>query len=136
MRSDYRRAQESRSPWGIDALDKLLNFINDNRPETGYLMKNDKKYPAIENAINEITELAKLCDEDCEISIETDEIVGTSVLLSIKTNYFVVDEIDKFCKALKEADTIDVSPLEDGRVEIGLTFQDAYAICPGNKQYD
>ena len=113
-----------------DPIDVLLDYYVEHMPKTVYLMKNPDRYPVVEKAVREIAEMAQVCDSDAKIEIEPDELTGSSLCLTITSNLFVIDEIDKFCAALKEADTFEACPLTNGNVSISMTFEDAWIPAP------
>lgn len=109
-----------------DKIDELLDYYVDHMPRTAYLIKNAERYPLVEKAVREISEIALLCDSDAKITIRPDELVGTTLCLEITSSLFVVDMIDKFCELLKYANTFEACPLTTGDVSVSMTFQDAW----------
>lgn len=114
-------------------IDDLLNYYAEHMPETVYLMKNKDRYPAIEKAAKEIAEMAQACDEDADIKIYPDELTGTTLCLDITSTLFTIDCLDKFCKALKMATTFEACPLTNGKLSVGITFQNAWVPAPPRK---
>lgn len=113
-----------------DKIDELLDYYVEHMPTTVYLVKNKDRYPIIEKAVKEIAEMALLYDGDAKIEIRPDELTGSALCLYITSSLFVVDEIDKFCSALKVANTFEACALTSGDVSISLTFQDAWISVP------
>lgn len=109
-----------------DEIDKLLEFYFKETAEQVCLVKNEERYPIIEKAVNEIANMALQCDSNSIIKAEPDGLIGTILCLTIETDLFVIDAMPDFIDALKEANTIDVTPLLNGKIEIGLTFPDAW----------
>lgn len=114
-------------------IDDLLNFYIEHMPSTVYLIKNKDRYPVIEKAVREIADMALLCDQDAKIEIVPDELTGCTLCLRIKADLFVVDYIDKFCAALKEANTFEACANTDGTVSVSMTFQNAWIPAPPHK---
>lgn len=116
-----------------DEIDELLAFYEEHMPKTVYLMKNPDRYPIIENAVKEISEMARACDADAKIKIYPDDLTGSTLCLEITSSLFVIDVIDKFCDALKVANTFEACPLTTGDVSVSMTFQDAWIPAPPKK---
>ena len=114
----------------MDQIDKLLESYVKLMPKTVYLVKNKDKYPTIEKAVREISDMALSIDNEAKIKIKPDELTGTTMCLTITTNVFVVDMIDKFCDLLKEASTFEACPLTNGMLSVSITFQDAWVPAP------
>lgn len=102
-------------------------------PTTVYLTKNQDRYPIIEKAVKEIGEMALLCDKDAKIEIRPDALTGCTLCMSITADLFVIDYIDKFCDALKEASTFEACPLTNGMLSVSMTFQNAWVPAPPHK---
>lgn len=114
----------------MDSLDKFVEYLEEIIPDTTYLTKNKKRYDEVKEAIQQIADFAWGVDESADIDVKPDEITGTCMLMTIRTNIFIVDEMDKFCKALQKADTIDAAALDDGRISLGLTFENVFELLP------
>lgn len=113
-----------------DKIDELLDYYVEHMPSTVYLVKNGNRYPIIEKAVREITEMALLYDSNAKIDIRPDELTGTTLCLYITSSLFVIDEIDKFCSSLKTANTFEVCALTTGDISVSLTFKDAWVAAP------
>ncbi len=118
----------------MNTIKKLLHLYTSLMPKTVYLMKNKDKYPVIEQAVREISDMALSIDNEAKIKITPDELTGTTLCLSITTNLFVVDMIDKFCDLLKEASTFEACPLTNGMLSVSITFQDAWVPAPSKQE--
>lgn len=117
----------------MKSIEDLLNFYVEHMPSSVYLMKNKDRYPIIEKAVKDIGEMALLCDNDAKIEIKPDELTGCTLCLSITADLFVIDYIDKFCSALKEASTFEACALTNGMVSVSMTFQNAWIPAPPKK---
>lgn len=115
---------------GNKEMDKIMKFYREYMPKEVYLMKNAKRYPLIEKATKEISELVLTYDQGAEIDIRPDELTGSTLCLSIKADLIVIDMVDKFCEALKTANTFEVCALTDGRASMNMTFQNAWVPAP------
>lgn len=113
-----------------DPIDLLLEEYVRLMPKTAYLMKNPDRYPAVEKAAREIADMALKCDEDAKIEIYPDELTGSALCLKITADVIVMDMIDKFCEALKVADTFETGALTNGQVFMAITFEDAWIPAP------
>lgn len=113
-----------------DSINLLLEEYVRLMPKTAYLMKNPDKYPAVEKAAREIADMALKCDEDAKIEIYPDELTGSALCLKITADVIVMDMIDKFCEALKVADTFETGALTNGQVFMAITFEDAWIPAP------
>lgn len=109
-----------------EGIDKLLWYYEELMPRTTFLKKNKDKYPIIEKAVRELADIATTYDEDSVIKITPDKLVGTTLCLDIETNLLAVEDMDRICKSLKYADTLEICPLTDGNVSVSMTFQDAW----------
>lgn len=113
-----------------DEIDNLLEFYFKETAEEVFLMRNEERYDVAVKAANRIAEMISSYDNNAEIKMYPDGLIGTYLCLSIVTDIFVIDAMPDFIDALKEANTIDVTPLVNGKIEIGLTFPDAWVPVP------
>ncbi len=113
-----------------DSINLLLEEYVRLMPKTSYLMKNPDRYPVVEKATHEIANITLKCDEDAKIEIYPDELTGSSLCLKITADIIVMDMIDKFCEALKVADTFETGALTNSQVFIAMTFEDAWIPAP------
>ncbi len=116
-----------------DKIDELLDYYVEHMPSTVYLEKNKDRYPIVEKAVREISEMALLYDSSAKIEIRPDELTGTTLCLYITSCLFVIEEIDKFCASLKVANTFEACALTTGDISVSLTFQDAWVPIPPKK---
>ena len=114
----------------MKSIDELLNYYEGLMPKKAYLMVNKERYPIIVKAVKEICDMASLCDKEAKVDIHPDPLTGTTLCLDITTNLFVIDYIDKFCAALKEATTFEACPLTNGMLSVSMTFQKAWVPAP------
>lgn len=114
----------------IDVIDVLIDLYKKYMPETVYLIENPSRYSEAEKAVEIISDLALAIDSTAKIEAKPDDLTGTSLCLEIITDLIVIDELDKFCSALKKADTFEVSPLTNGKIFFGLTFENTWIPAP------
>lgn len=117
-----------------DIIDTLLDEYLRLMPKTVYLMRNPNRYPEVEKAAREIADMALACDGDAKIEMVPDELTGSSLCLRITADLFSIDMIDKFCDALKVANTFESNALLNGKVQIGITFEDAWLPAPPSEE--
>lgn len=107
-------------------LNDFITFYNENMPDKVYLVKNHGRYENAFKAANTICELVKQYDKDVEVTLYQDELVGTALCLEIKTDLFVIDNMGKFVQSLQYTDTFEASSLKNGKICIGITFEDVW----------
>jgi hypothetical protein len=104
------------------ALNELMSLLG-NIPKNTVTMLNMPRYM---QAIVSVDKIVKLIKDDCpsaKITVEFDELTGTSLCLRIIADEFNVYRIGEFCKAIESADTMDVIPRLDEKLEIGFTYK-------------
>jgi len=110
----------------IDTIDILLAIIEEMRPDVAVLEKNPARYKDLEDALTVIQKCGLASDDEAEIVVKREELIGTSVGLEIYSNLFAVDDLTEFAKMLTTANTFEVFPLSDGRACLSLGFQNVY----------
>ena len=113
-----------------DSIKQLAKVYESLMPTTIVLAKNKPRFTEAMEAIQKIADLVWDSDEKATINVAPDELTGTSICVNIKTDLFVVDRVMKLCDALCKADTFEVTPLIDGFVGIGITFEKAFVPAP------
>lgn len=113
-----------------DSLTELIEIYDKVMPEKVCLMKNPERYHVVANAVSKIGKMAISHDKDSKIEITRDDLTGSSVCMSIITDLFVVEDINGFCDALREANTFEANPRTDGKIQIGLVFEDVWRPAP------
>lgn len=114
----------------LDDLDELIEIYDELMPDRVCLMKNPDRYPDVMDAVSEIKRIAKACDKGAKIEITHDDLTGTSLCMDIVADLFTVDAIKEFCNALKKADGFEANPRTDGKIQIGVIFEDAWMPVP------
>lgn len=109
-----------------DEIDSLLAFYEAHMPHDVYLMRNKERYDEIKNAIDTIKQFVSTIESDAEFTISKDELIGTSLCLEVVCTLLSMTEVDKFCVAIKKADSIDITPRADGMLSVVFGFNDAY----------
>lgn len=109
-----------------DGIDVLLALIEAHMPETVYLVRNKGRYDKIVDAMKKIQDFVASIDDDARFEVSKDQLIGTSIVLDVNCTLLAFTEVDKFCDAIKTADSIDIVALTDGTVKITFGFNDAY----------
>lgn len=110
----------------FDLCDVLVELFRRNLPETVYLVKNHPRYEEVTETIREVSDFFRENDENAEITVSPDELVGTMLAVDVKTDLLCTTETGALAAFLAKADSLDVVPLTDGRVQLILGFEDAY----------
>ncbi|MGN1103414.1 MAG: hypothetical protein ACI4QI_00930 [Candidatus Coproplasma sp.] len=118
----------------FDSLDQLIDVYKKLMPKTVYLMKNKDRYDNAVKAISEITACAVDADQNAKVIVQPDPLTGTSLCLEIVSSLVVVDMIDKFCSALKQADNFEICPRTDGLIVFGVSFNNAFVPAPPHSE--
>lgn len=113
-----------------DGIDALLEYYEAHMPETVCLMRNKGRYEEIVKAMSEIKSFIKTIESDAAFEISKDELVGTSLALEVTCTLLSMTEVDRFCKAIRTADSIDITPKTDGNLSVVFGFNDAYVPAP------
>lgn len=113
-----------------DPIITLLKIIEENMPETVYLMRNKERYEEVVKAMEEIKDFILSIEDDAKFKVEKDELLGTTLILEVNCTLLSFTEVDEFCEAIKKVDTIDVVAKTDGTLGITFGFNDAYVPCP------
>ena len=111
-------------------VDKLIDYLKRYMPETAVLVKNKGRYEEIMQAIEEISSFAWAISPDASISVAPDELTGSFMTMDIVTDLIVIDQIDKFCAAIKKADNFEVCARTDGKLSFSVVFHDAFVPAP------
>lgn len=121
------------NPETDEMLDELLTLLG-NIPKNTVTMLNIPKYS---HAIHSISQIVKFVKEDfpeAEASICFDGLTGTTLILTIVTEGMNIYAVKDFCKALSVASTMDVVPLDNGKVQIGFAYRNAKIPVPPTRQ--
>ena len=115
--NDYEFAPETDA-----ALNELMSLLG-NIPKNTVTMLNMPRYMQAVISIDKIVKFIKGDCPDAEVTIEFDGLTGTCLCLRIIADEFNVYKIGEFCKAIEPADTMDVIPRIDEKLEIGFTYK-------------
>ena len=110
----------------FDPCDALVELLKRHMPETVYLVKNHPRYEEVTETIREISDFFREQDENAEITASPDELVGTMLAVDVKTDILCTTKTKNLARFLAKADSLDVVPLTDGRVQLILGFDKAY----------
>ena len=110
----------------FDLCDALAELFERYMPETVYLVKNHPRYGEVTKTIREVSDFFRKNDENAEITVCPDELIGTMLAVDVKTDLLCTTETRSLAALLAKADSLDVEPLTDGRVQIIFGFEDAY----------
>lgn len=105
-----------------EMLQELMSLLG-SIPKNTVTMLDIPKYA---DAIRSITQIIKFVKEDfpeAEANIAFDELTGTTLILTIVTEGVNVYAVKDFCSALSVASTMDIVPLNDGKVQIGFAYR-------------
>ena len=103
----------------IDGLLEILGKI----PKANVTMLNMPRYMQAIISIEKIVKFIKSDSPDAEITVEFDGLTGTTLCLRIIADELNVYKINEFCKAIEPANTMDVIPRLDEKLEIGFTYK-------------
>lgn len=110
-----------------DQVNQLVEYLKCKLPKGVVLVKNKERYEEIKQAIQDIADAIWEYDEEAKVAVEQDELIGTCMLAEFVTDCLGITNTQLFCKGLQKATTMDVTPLVDGKIKIGFTFEDAYS---------
>lgn len=111
-------------------VDQLVDYLKRYMPKTAVLVKNKGRYEEIMQAIEEISSFAWAISPDASISVAPDELTGSFMTMDIVTDLIVIDQIDKFCAAIKKANNFEVCARTDGKLSFSVVFHDAFVPAP------
>lgn len=117
------------SPEVDAALEDLMGLLS-KVPKERFLIADPKRYAEAVQSANAIVSFVKQDYPDAEVKLEFDELTGASLLLTIITEGANIYNIAKFCEAIAPADTMDIEPRNDGRVEIGFLYRKVRKAMP------
>lgn len=115
-------------------LKRIIEFYRDYMPKNVVLVKNQPRHTEVENAIREIANLVLSSDEQAKITIQPDELTGSSLTVEIITDLLVIDIVDKFCDALRFADNFEVFPKPNGKIGLGIVFENVFKAAPPHEE--
>jgi len=113
-----------------NTLDNFLTLYKKLMPKCVVLVKNKERYEEVKHATQTLADLILKEDSNAQIDISPDELTGTSISFSAKSNLIVFDKLQDLCNVLKIADTFEICPLTNGQVYIGLTFEKVFRPAP------
>ena len=117
-----------------DFFEQLSNLYHKYMPETVYLVKNHPRYEEATRTLWGLIAYFSQEDDTAEISFSKDELLGTALALDVTTICFSTTNIAELCELLKQADSLDVTPLDDDRVRLTIGFNDVYKPYDPNEQ--
>ncbi len=112
------------------ALDELTTFIKAKMPKTIYLLRNKGRYEEIVNEIDKIKQFILNNDPDAKFSITKDELLGLDLSLEVECTLLAITDVYQFCSVIKNANSIDIVPLANGKLSLIFSFADAYMPAP------
>lgn len=113
-----------------DEIDALISVIEKKMPDTVYLMRNPERYDTIVSAMGELRNYIATIEDDATFKVTRAGLVGEDLALDVTCTLLAISEVDRFCNAIKVADTIDVEPLTNGDLHIVFGFKHAYVPAP------
>ena len=114
----------------IDLIKLLISDYERRLPPTVYLVRNGERYQQVIDAMQAIQRFISSVEEDARFEIVKEELIGTTLSLEVKCSVLCMTEVDKFCSAIKKADSIDIVPLSNGTLEVIFSFKNAYTTAP------
>ena len=81
-------------------------------------------------AIYDIASCILAADKNARIDCFPDQLTGSSLCLEITTSLVVIDMVDRFCSALKKADSFEFYPRTDGLIGFGVVFENTFVPAP------
>ena len=115
-------------------LEEFIIGLEKARPKVTYLAPIKERKTAVIDSIKTIVSMVLHNDENAKFSVSPDDLTGTSVDLSIITEYVEFHPIPEFVEAVKVATTYEVLPAEEeGKVEINFSYNGVYRIV--GKEY-
>ena len=105
---------------GISGLINKLREI----PQEYVTVINLPRYAEVVASIKQIVKFIQESAGYCDVQVEIDNIVGTSMTVVISTDLVSVSEISDFCKSLETATTFEITPISGNIFSIGLTYED------------
>ena len=110
-------------------LDSMLETIR-NLPQEKVTILNVPRYAEVMQAIEEIISMVKAYDPETEFDVHFDPLLGTSLMLMIKTDEFNIYKMKDFCKFASAADIMEIYPTTNGKLHIGFTFGGVQIFVP------
>lgn len=104
------------------AVDGLLEILG-NIPKTSVTMLNMPRYTQAIISIEKIVKFIKADCPDADVTVEFDGLTGTTLCLRIIAEELNVYKVNAFCKAIEPANTMDIIPRLDEKLEIGFTYK-------------
>lgn len=117
------------NPENDEILDELMALLG-SIPKDTVTMLDIPKYADAIRSVMQIVKFVKEDFPDAEVDLEFDALTGTTLLLTIITEGVNIYSIEEFCRALSVASTMDIVPLEDGKVQIGFTYRKIKVAVP------
>lgn len=111
------------------ALNELMGVLG-KIPKNTVTMLNSHRYGEAIRSANQIIKFVKADYPDAEVTLEFDGLTGTSLLLTIVSYGVNIYTIKDFCKAIEPANTMDVIPRLDEKLEIGFTYKNVRIPVP------
>lgn len=118
----------------MEEIDKLIEFYREHMPENVALIKNEKRHNEVEQAIKDIAQFVYETDEAARVSVQPDDLTGTSITVEIIADVVVIDMVDKFCDALRKADNFEVCAKTNGKICLGLVFEGVFKPAPPKEE--
>jgi len=119
-------------------IGKFMERIKSIRPDN---IKNESRYEEVLDSIIHICATAFKSNPDrTTVSHKPDDLFGTSLCLEIITNVVVFEDMKELCAALSKVHpgTFEICAMADdgvpnGKVSIGIVFEDVYDLAPPRK---
>lgn len=111
-------------------IDRLIEFYQAYMPKNVALVKDKERHVEVEQAIRDVAAFVYESDEQAKITVQPDDLTGSSIIVEIIADLVVIDMVDKFCDALRKADNFEVYAKTNGQVGLGLVFEKVFKPAP------
>lgn len=111
-------------------IKNFRDFYRAHMPNTVYLVKNGERYDVIEKAVVGFINYIKSVSPNSIVNVERDSLIGTSICVYTKAQLYVFEDVKKLCESIAKADIVEIIPRTDDKVEINLSFKNAYKPAP------
>lgn len=113
-----------------DATQNELTELLKKIPKNTVTILNLPRHKQAIASIDKIVRFVKVDCPDAEVTVEFDEFTGTCLCLRIIAEELNIYKIGEFCEATKPANTMDVIPRLDEKLEIGFTYRQVKLPAP------
>lgn len=128
----HEENQEFDQAFEESMLDDLRGILS-KLPKNTVTMLNMPKYTEAMRSVMQIIKFVRKDFPDAEVDLKFDEWTGTTLILTIVAEGMNIYAVKEFCEAISVASTMDVVPLDDGKIQIGFTYRKMKVAVPPSK---